>query len=589
MTRWCGVCAGLLLLLTDAAPCFTAGAPRRVLILDSFGRDVSPFVAAVSVLRATLAEELGEAVDFHDVSLDMARFGEAETENTFVEFLRARFADRPLDIVVPVGAPAVRFAAQYRDRVFPGIPLVFTFVEPRLVPPDLLRTNATLVTQRVNLPGMVEDILQMQPDTTSIVVVLGASRLERFWADESRREFQPFTDRVRFTWLNDLSLAEVLKRTAALPPHSFILFGMFVMDATGVPFENDEALRRVRAVANAPVFGYFGSEFGLGAIGGRLYQDTEVGVRGARAAIRILRGERPESIPPEILEAGAPVFDWRELRRWGISEARLPAGSVIRFQQPTFSELYRWWVVAVVLFCLLPTALIIASLLNRTKRLRAETAARVFHGELIRAHEDERARLARELHDDVTQRLALLAIDAAQVGCLPSAPAVSERMDGIREGLVRLSEDIHDLSYQLHPSILEDLGLAAALKAECERFTRQESIPVDLKIGEIPESPSGETALCLFRVTQEALRNVRRHAKARTVEVSLLSLDGGLQLALRDDGVGFDPARQRETPHLGLASMHERVQLLAGKLDIETTAGRGTTILAWVPATERPS
>ena len=346
MTRWCGVCAGLLLLLTDAAPCFTAGAPRRVLILDSFGRDVSPFVAAVSVLRATLADELGEAVDFHDVSLDMARFGEAETENTFVEFLKARFADRPLDIVVPVGAPAVRFAAQYRDRVFPGIPLVFTFVEPRLVPPDLLRTNATLVTQRVNLPGMVEDILQMQPDTTSIVVVLGASRLERFWADESRREFQPFTDRVRFTWLNDLSLAEVLKRTAALPPHSFILFGMFVMDATGVPFENDEALRRVRAVANAPVFGYFGSEFGLGAIGGRLYQDTEVGVRGARAAIRILRGERPESIPPEILEAGAPVFDWRELRRWGISEARLPAGSVIRFQQPTFSELYGWWVVA---------------------------------------------------------------------------------------------------------------------------------------------------------------------------------------------------------------------------------------------------
>jgi signal transduction histidine kinase len=577
-----------LLLLIDTAPCFTA-APRRVLILDSFGREVSPFVTAVSAFRATLAEELGEAVDFHDVSLDMARFGEAETENTFVEFLKAQFADRPLDIVVPIGAPAVRFAAQYRDRVFPGTPLVFTLVEPRLVPPDLLRTNATLVTQRVNLPGMVEDILQMQPDTTSIVVVLGTSRLERFWADEYRREFQPFTDRVRFTWLNDLSLAEVLKRTAALPPHSFILFGMFVMDATGVPFENDEALRRVRAVANAPVFGYFGSGFGLGAIGGRLYQDTEVGVRGARAAIRILRGERPESIPPEILEAGAPVFDWRELRRWGISEARLPAGSVIRFRQPPFWELYRWWVVAVVLFCLLQTALIVALLLSRARRLRAETAARGFHGRLIRAHEDERARLARELHDDVTQRLAVLAIDAAQVGGLSSAPAARETMGGIRDGLVRLSEDIHALCYQLHPSILEDLGLAAALKAECERFTRQESIPVDLKIGEIPESLSGETALCLFRVAQEALRNVRRHAKARTVEVSLLRLDGGLQLALRDDGVGFDPARQRETPHLGLASMDERVQLLAGELDLESTPGHGTTILAWVPAKERPS
>ncbi len=189
-----------------------------------------------------------------------------------------------LDLVVPIGAPAVKFAAQYRDRLFPGTPIVFTGVEPRLVPPDVLRTNATLVTQKVNLPGMVEDILQMQPDTTNIVVVFGASRLEKFWVSECRREFQPFSNRVGFTWLNDLPLAQVLERSAALPPHSFILFGMFVMDAAGIPFDNDEALRRLRAVANAPMFGYFGSQFGLGTIGGRLYQDSEVGVRAARAA-----------------------------------------------------------------------------------------------------------------------------------------------------------------------------------------------------------------------------------------------------------------------------------------------------------------
>jgi signal transduction histidine kinase len=531
---------------------------------------------------------LGQPVDFYDVSLDTARFAEPETEGPFLDFLKARFEGRPLDLVMPFGAPAVRFAAQYRDRIFPVAPIVFTGVDPRLVPPDLLRSNATLVTQKVNLGGMVEDILQMQPDTTNIVVVLGASRLEKFWAAECRREFQPFTDRVGFIWLNDLSLGEVLKRSAALPPRSFILFGMFVMDATGVPFENEEALRRLHAVANAPVFGYFASELGLGTIGGRLYQDTEVGVRGARAAIRILHGERSGTIPPEIVETTAPVFDWRELRRWGISEARLPAGSVIRFRQPTFWELYRWRAVAVLLFCLLQTVLIIALLLNRAKRRLAETAARSFHGRLIRAHEEERARLARELHDDVTQRLARLAIDAAQVERQPSASAVSETMGGVRDGLVRLSEDIHALSYQLHPSMLEDLGLVAALKAECERFTRQESIPVDVKLGEIPQSVPPETALCLFRVAQEALRNVGRHAKAQTVAVSLFRRDGGLQLALRDDGVGFDPALQRENPHLGLGSMHERVQLLGGELDIDSAPGHGTTILAWVPTMAKP-
>jgi hypothetical protein len=278
MAPWWVVYAGLL--LTLATPCAAAAPPKRVLILDSFGRDVAPFTAGVSAFRTTLAQEFGEPVDFYDASLDAGQFAESEGEGPFVEFLRARFAGRPLDLVVPFGAPAVRFAAQYREHLFPGTPIVFAGVEPRLVPPDVLRINATLVTQKVNLPGMVEDILQMQPDTTNIVVVFGASRLEEFWVRECQREFQAFGDRVRFTWLNDLSLPQVLERSAALPPHSFILFGMFVMDAAGVPFDNDEALRRLRAVANAPIFAYFGSAFGLGAVGGHMYRDSEVGVRG---------------------------------------------------------------------------------------------------------------------------------------------------------------------------------------------------------------------------------------------------------------------------------------------------------------------
>jgi signal transduction histidine kinase len=577
-----------LLLLVFTTPSAAADSPKRVLILDSFGREVAPFAAGVSALRTTLARELGEPVHFYDESLDAALSAQPEREAAFMAFLRSRFDGRSLDVVVPVGGPAVRFALRYRDQAFPDTPIVFMGVEPRVMPPEIWRQNATLVTQAVNLRGMVEDILQLQPDTTNIAVVFGSTPIEQFWVAECRREFQQFAGRVSFTWLTDLTLAQVLARGATLPPRSFILFGMFIMDAAGVPFEQDEALQRLHAVANAPLFGYFGSQFGLGAIGGRLYQDAEVGVRGARAAIRILRGERPERIPPQILEAGAPVFDWRELRRWGISEARLPAGSVVRFREPTVWEQYRWRIVAVIVLLALQTGLIIALLINRTRRRAAERMARSFRGRLIRAHEEERARLARELHDDVTQRLARLAIDAAQVEHVSSAPAASETAGALREGLVRLSEDIHALSYQLHPSVLEDLGLVAALKAECERFAEQESIPVEVKLSEIPEPVPAETALGLLRVTQEALRNVGRHAKARTVDVSLRCLDGGLQLAVHDDGVGFDPARQQANPHLGLASMRERVQFLGGELDVDSGPGRGTTILAWVPLEAAP-
>jgi PAS domain S-box-containing protein len=218
-----------------------------------------------------------------------------------------------------------------------------------------------------------------------------------------------------------------------------------------------------------------------------------------------------------------------------------------------------------------------------TERKQAEQAAREFGGRLLHAQEAERARLARELHDDITQRLARLAIDAGRAESGRNGAAWSETMREVRDGLVHLSEDVHSLSYKLHPALLEDLGLSDALKAECDRFSRQESIPVRARLEEIPAQIPKDAGLCLFRVTQEALRNVARHARSKSAEVLLRPLDGGLQLAVTDTGVGFDPIQQRHRPSLGLASMRERVRLLGGELHIESTPGQGTAILAWVP------
>jgi signal transduction histidine kinase len=221
-----------------------------------------------------------------------------------------------------------------------------------------------------------------------------------------------------------------------------------------------------------------------------------------------------------------------------------------------------------------------------TELKHAEQAARDLSGRLLNAQEQERARLARELHDDITQRLARLAIDVSQLERGTSPTPSTETARGVREGLIQLSEDVHALSYRLHHSLLEDLGLSAALTAEAERFTRHESTPVEVMVRDLPKSLPQHAALCLFRVAQEALRNVARHAQARRVELSLRGLDDGLELAVRDDGIGFDPARNRARPSLGLASMRERVHLLGGELDLDTAPGRGTTIVAWVPLGE---
>ena len=214
----------------------------------------------------------------------------------------------------------------------------------------------------------------------------------------------------------------------------------------------------------------------------------------------------------------------------------------------------------------------------------AEDALRELSRRLIRAHEDERALLARELHDDVTQRLAVLAIDVGRAELAAPHAAQADAMRSVREQLVRLSEDIHSLAYQLHPSILEELGLVEALRAECERRTRQGRLTVTMDLEALPAALGKEAQLCLFRVAQEALNNAARHAAVSAVTVTLRRADAGVLLAVRDEGVGFDPARPGPSHSLGLAGMRERVNLVNGALDIETAPGRGTTIVAWVPA-----
>ena len=219
-------------------------------------------------------------------------------------------------------------------------------------------------------------------------------------------------------------------------------------------------------------------------------------------------------------------------------------------------------------------------------RIDAQEALRDLSQRLIGAHEGERALLARELHDDVSQRLAVLAIDVGRAELAAPDAAQAQAMQEVRAGLVRLSEDIHSLAYQLHPSVLEELGLVEALRAECERRGRQGQLDLSVDLESLTAVIGKDAALCLFRVAQEALNNVARHAGVHTATVTLRQMDGGLLLAVSDDGTGFDPVSPDKGMHLGLASMRERVRLVHGTLDIESAPGRGTTILAWVPAEE---
>jgi len=555
--------------------------------LHSFGREFAPFNTFTEAFRSEVGQQMVDRVEFHDVAFESARYSSAASEGPLAEYLTALFASRQPDLVVTVGGPAAGFALKYRPRLFPATPMVFAALDQRHLRDATLGTNDAVVGISVDIPQVLEDILHVLPTTTNVAVVLGTSPLERFWLGEMHRQLEPFTNRVIFTWLTELSFSELQKGAATLPPRSAIIYAFFTADAAGVPYVEESALRRLHEVANAPIFGVFDTQLGHGIVGGRLMRVEESSRKAAQAAARILQGQPPGSVKTQPQVPSQPIYDWRELQRWHISEAQLPAGSVVRFRRPGLWEEHRWQIVGVTALCLAQTTLIFLLLIHRARRRQAEAAARDSARRLINAQEDERTRLARELHDDITQRLALLAIDAGYSEGEASAPAGRAVNGKLKEDLVRLSDDVHALSHRLHPSVLDDLGLGEGLRMECERLAGSKSLTINVNIAEGCARPPGDVALCLFRVAQEALRNIVRHAQARIIRISLRKLEGGLQLIVADDGVGFDSTLPREQPGIGLVSMNERARQLGGTLEIDTAPGHGTTVLAWVPLKER--
>jgi signal transduction histidine kinase len=563
-----------------------AASPKRVLILHSFGRDVAPFDTTASVFRTDVARRSPEPLTFVEASLDLERVVSEGEKVAFLEYLNARFGEAQPDVVVTIGAPAALFYLGNRAKLFPAVPLVLGSLDERFVRNVVLSNNDAVVGVGVQLPRLVENIVQLRPDTRTIAVVVGASELERLWLREFKREFAQFSPSIRFEWLSDLSLPQMLERVATLPPDSAVLHALLIVDAAGVPLERQDVLGRLYSASNAPIFGLYENELGKGVVGGPYLSQRRQGGKIATATLRALGFPVPPQPQVDVMGFEPAVYDARELERWNIDPSRLPPGSEVRFRPPSAWEEHQVAIVATVILVVLQAALIAGLLIQRRRRRRAEREAQLLGGRILTAQEDERRRLAREMHDDVTQRLAALAIDAARMQRDDCGAMESRALETVRQRLVGLSEDVHALSYRLHPSVIEDLGLVAALRVECNRVGQQEPLRVNFEHRDVPKNLPPGAAICLFRVAQEALRNVVRHAHARNVEVSLQGREGGIALAIRDDGKGFIEAGADGRASLGLVSMRERVRLLGGKVDIVGRPSEGTYVAAWVPLRE---
>jgi signal transduction histidine kinase len=419
-----GALAVALLLATLCPSQAADPAPKRVMMLHSFGPRFKPWSDYEQAIRSEISRRWQKPVDFLDHSLVNARQSDESSEIAFVEYLRALYASRPLDLIVAIGAPAANFVQRNRQRLFSATPMVFTAVEQRRVQYEKLTENDTVVAVAHDFPAAFDNILRVLPLTKTIAVVNGASPNEAFWQEEMRRELAPLTGRVELRWYNEKSFEEILIDAAGLPPHSAIFWHLMNVDAAGVAHEANDALNKLSSSANGPIFSYDGSFFGEAIVGGPMHSVRKLSQITAAVAIRILNGEKPGDIKTPPSGFAAPIFDWRQMQRWGISESNLPAGSTVYFREPTAWERYSWQIALVTAIVLVQAGLISALLREHRRRKFSEVQSRQRMAELARVMRFSTAgELTASIAHEINQPLGSIQINAETAQAILKSPS----------------------------------------------------------------------------------------------------------------------------------------------------------------------
>jgi PAS domain S-box-containing protein len=308
--------------------------------------------------------------------LNTTRFPGPEHEARMAAFLHDKYAGTRIDLVVVLGAQALKFQARHQDLLFPGASIVFVGVSDASLQGWSLPANATGVISRFDIVMTVDLALALQPDAENLVVITGASEFDRNWEQRARSKLASFEDGLRVTYLAGLPMPDLLRQVGQLPDNTMILFLSVQEDGSGGKFVSRDVADKIAAVANAPVYSVYDTYLGRGIVGGHIASLESMGAESARIALRILAGESAESLPPS---EGAPAsfaVDWRQLRRWGLSESNLPSGTTVRFKEPSLWDRYREEMIALIAILVVQFVLIAGLLAQARKRRRAEDSLR---------------------------------------------------------------------------------------------------------------------------------------------------------------------------------------------------------------------
>jgi signal transduction histidine kinase len=368
----------ILAIVLDVAPVLAQG-QKHVLILWGGRPDLPVNVVVNQTIRTALYEEFGAEVDLH---FEYVEDPPSDADRPALrDFLRHKYASYRLDLLIAIANGAVDFARRYAGSLFPRVP-VLCWGESAAIEGWGSEPPFTAVVSDRDPRATVRFILQAQPATRHLVIVAGTSVYDRAsFLARSKEELQEYEGRLTFTYLTEGSLEEVRRQVNRLPDHSAILYVNMHGDAAGRRLVNVDAMASIAASANVPVYVMSASHLGAGALGGVVLSQQALSEAAGTVAVRILRGARVEDIPIVHVPL-VPMADWRQLQRFRIPEANLPPGTLVLYREPSMWERYRGRVVGIAALCLGQALLILALLVQRTRRRQAERAQREQHRQL---------------------------------------------------------------------------------------------------------------------------------------------------------------------------------------------------------------
>ena len=577
-----GLLSCVLMALSIAG--FALDAPAvepQVTVLALYGSrpDLPANILVDEIIRSTLERELGARLDFYAEFLDTARWPEAETQAAARDFLRRRYAQKKLSVIIAVARPAINFVRLYGNELFPGVPIVVYGDSEALHEWDPGRP-ITGTLGKVDLSATVELILRLQPRVQEILVISGASASDQLLQSIARRQLEVLEKRVKFTYLTGVAVENLVRTVTQAPDGTAILFLSMLQDSAGNKLLSHEVLARIAKEARVPVYSQSGTNVGFGVVGGVVFNPESLARETAQLTLRVLRGERLQDLPVQESKSTVPMVDWQQLRRWGLDEKRLPVGTVVRFREASVWQTYKWYILSFLTAMILELLLIATLFVEARKRRTSENALKALSGRLIQAAEEERQRIARELHDDFQQRLALLSVslDMLRQECSADGTSFHQELKDLAKNVKELAGDVHNLSHRLHSSKLQVLGLKAALKEVCRQVSHQHNVDIQLQADEMPSKLSDDLSLCFYRIAQEALNNAVKHSHSPRIEIKLGNSRGRVWMRIKDFGVGFDATAR--AGGIGMAAMRERLRMVDGSLQVKSSPGVGTELTA---------